>query len=347
MLKSEFIWVDYAKVVGIFLVVFGHLLQIAFVGGSWSYEELHIIWDVIYLFHMPLFFILSGFLFQQSAQSMHKVIIALVIPYGIYQFAYLPITSLIYCLKTDLDLHLVIKLIAGIVMGDGYDTPYSLCNNLPCWFLISMIQLRILFMWVRITPITTAILIVGAVTFLYYQHKHLFDLYFCIDSTIMAVPYFLFGYWLRQQISNEPKFGGGILLIFGILCIFILLQLYRINGAAQMNGPSSGNSVILNYAAGIIGSVSVLLLARCFDRPRSIIKKIARNTLFILCYHWIVLFGIRQLLTKYPIWNVGGLWQWSVLAFALITVAILLSAIPISDWLKLNYPIVLGKTQSA
>ena len=39
-------------------------------------------------------------------------------------------------------------MLMGILMGDGYDTPYSTSVCLPCWFLVSIIQLRLLFMFI-------------------------------------------------------------------------------------------------------------------------------------------------------------------------------------------------------
>lgn len=50
------ITVDIAKGLGIFLVVWGHCLH--------NNNVLH---DVIYLFHMPLFFFLSGFFIKRDS----------------------------------------------------------------------------------------------------------------------------------------------------------------------------------------------------------------------------------------------------------------------------------------
>ena len=60
-------WVDYAKGIGMMLVVLGHVLRGLFSAGmvdssSWIID---LEW-VIYSFHMPLFFILSGLFFERS-----------------------------------------------------------------------------------------------------------------------------------------------------------------------------------------------------------------------------------------------------------------------------------------
>jgi len=92
-MKKEIVWLDYARLIGILLVVFGHGLQSI---PEWN-ESVIIkgLWDYIYLFHMPVFFIISGFLYKQNRgeglrAGWGKIFYALIIPYLIYQFAYIP-----------------------------------------------------------------------------------------------------------------------------------------------------------------------------------------------------------------------------------------------------------------
>ena len=70
-MRKEIVWVDYTRVIGISLVIFGHALQRfpAFEGSFW----LKGLWDCIYLFHMPLFFIISGFLFRATPITMENI----------------------------------------------------------------------------------------------------------------------------------------------------------------------------------------------------------------------------------------------------------------------------------
>lgn len=64
---NHFDWVDYAKGIGIILVVYGHVARGVFNAGMIEGEELFKYVDkIIYSFHMPLFFFLSGVFFVQS-----------------------------------------------------------------------------------------------------------------------------------------------------------------------------------------------------------------------------------------------------------------------------------------
>lgn len=60
-------WVDYAKAIGIILVVYGHVARGVFNAGLPMDEERYLLIDsIIYSFHMPLFFFLSGLFFYDS-----------------------------------------------------------------------------------------------------------------------------------------------------------------------------------------------------------------------------------------------------------------------------------------
>lgn len=59
-------WVDYAKGIGIILVVYGHVLRGLHSAGFEFYGRFYELSDsIVYSFHMPLFFFLSGLFFNQ------------------------------------------------------------------------------------------------------------------------------------------------------------------------------------------------------------------------------------------------------------------------------------------
>ncbi|MEY8214537.1 MAG: acyltransferase family protein, partial [Colwellia sp.] len=67
---ERFEWVDYAKAIGIFLVVYGHVSRGLVSAGLMADSTLYQYADsVIYSFHMPLFFFLSGLFLVSSFKS--------------------------------------------------------------------------------------------------------------------------------------------------------------------------------------------------------------------------------------------------------------------------------------
>lgn len=66
-------WVDYAKGIGIILVVYGHVARGVFNAGLPMDEDRYVLVDsIIYSFHMPLFFFLSGLFFYDSLMKRGK-----------------------------------------------------------------------------------------------------------------------------------------------------------------------------------------------------------------------------------------------------------------------------------
>jgi fucose 4-O-acetylase-like acetyltransferase len=69
-MSERSIWGDYAKAIGVFLLVYGHVARGVFKAGLQIDEKLYGLTDsVIYSFHMPLFFFLSGLFFYGSLKK--------------------------------------------------------------------------------------------------------------------------------------------------------------------------------------------------------------------------------------------------------------------------------------
>lgn len=66
MIKNRYAWVDIAKGFGIFLVVLAHTYRGVTAAGIKGLPILEIIDSIIYTFHMPLFFFVSGLFFISS-----------------------------------------------------------------------------------------------------------------------------------------------------------------------------------------------------------------------------------------------------------------------------------------
>jgi len=68
-MQERNVWVDYAKAIGIILVVYGHVARGVFNAGLPMDEARFVLVDsIIYSFHIPLYFFLSGLFFFDSLQ---------------------------------------------------------------------------------------------------------------------------------------------------------------------------------------------------------------------------------------------------------------------------------------
>ena len=82
-------YIDVAKGIGIFLVVFGHVLW----KGKYAIPYANSICNMIYSFHMPLFFVISGLCIKESKtltlQTVKDMANAYLIPYVVWTVIYL------------------------------------------------------------------------------------------------------------------------------------------------------------------------------------------------------------------------------------------------------------------
>ena len=123
-------YIDIAKGIGILLVVFGHVVW----GGNYPMPHAGFISNLIYSFHMPLFFIISGMCIKESKvldkQTVRKMALAYLIPYAIWTILYLLMFQTagmlrgqesIFNFKNNLFAHAI-----------------SICGVAPLWFLIAL-----------------------------------------------------------------------------------------------------------------------------------------------------------------------------------------------------------------
>lgn len=288
--KDNILWIDYAKFIGIFLVIIVH-----------SGIECNI-FDFIQLFFMPMFFIISGYLYKQKdfSQNISKIIWRLVIPYLIYQFMYLPLAVLKEIIYHGLQFCEVLpKCLLGILLGDTtamYQFFIPVCGT--CWFILSMIQVRFFMSFIRLNLFNIISISIGCIIILKLLVTNKINLLFCLDNTIMAIPFFLFGYLLQRTKSaliyvNKKRLN--ILAI--ILCFFILLLFYKYNQSFNMARVTTSlfetKSLTITYLGALIGSYMVMLFSSFFSKANDFVNTISKNTLFIIFFHWFILFFIN------------------------------------------------------
>ena len=93
-MKEKYVWVDRVKLLACLLVVLGHFLS-GLILADIIENNVFFVWfsKTIYYFHVPLFFICSGYLYQNSSKvtnfkewkkNVSKKLMALGIPYVIF-----------------------------------------------------------------------------------------------------------------------------------------------------------------------------------------------------------------------------------------------------------------------
>ena len=124
-MSSRNVTLDIARGIGILLVVIGH--------NSVFRETARPLYEAIYLFHMPLFFFLSGVTFRlaSAGEALKKRARALLVPYFVMGAA----AALMALQSGDADA--VMSELRGVLYGTGHTIRFVPLWFLPCLFLVS------------------------------------------------------------------------------------------------------------------------------------------------------------------------------------------------------------------
>jgi len=206
-------WIDLCKAIGIYLVVLGHFLPVG--------TPLKII---IYSFHVPLFFILSGFLLKTERGWVSQVFRRarlLLLPY--FGFA---TVSLFYYVAFPIN---KMDIVTKFFFWKG-ETVW----NEPLWFLFTLFVVELIaYTLFRCLPIFTKnmtalfgiVIGVMAMGYFVYWLRPLSLEYFGIDKAICLLGFYLLGYLLRQtQFLNAlPKSKELWTGVFLLVCVITLV----------------------------------------------------------------------------------------------------------------------------
>ena len=292
-------WIDKAKVFMIYLVVLGHYTYA--IGIDFQPSSLWNLMHIITLFHMPFFFIVSGYLFKSGSikETICKGWVQLIRPYlimCIVSCVFMIVNDLIAC---NFSWSKCLGLTIGVFTGnDGF---HSIGNwSSALWFCYSLFIIKIInhssvfFERVGLAIFFFVLVVLMAIVVLYSGNIFPFRL----DSSIVGLFFFVIGYMFKEcirKIMSSPI----ILRFFVVLGSSILLFVsgyYNLNlnvrQGLSINVCSFGEHPLLFLISGISGFVTVSVLSSFFRIKCGIVKKIilqiSNGTIVVLGFHWLV-----------------------------------------------------------
>lgn len=247
--------------------------------------------DLLNLFRMPLYFVLSGIFFKAYSdfgEFFRKKINKLVIPFLITYF--IICLPSIFIFKYDLYIYDTKRLGLGI---DG-----------AVWFLLCLFIVNIFFYTLfllcrhKFVYISISSVIIGFIGYSLNIFK--VQLPFWIDSSMTALPFFCFGYFLRNKtlILNEETHRQhkiwAYMSFVALLSSYIAGQIFKTNIISYGDNSFDINIVSL-YLGGISGFYLTFYISKRI-KTLPVISYIGRYSIVILITHLIYLFALRNIL---------------------------------------------------
>lgn len=272
--QSRLPYIDIAKGIGILLVVLGHVQ---------TYASVH---DMVYLFHMPLFFLLSGMVFKKDESwwvCMKKKLVHLLLPYLFFMVLFVPLRIITDYLCTG-----EVPVLRLSMLGLSY-------FDAPLWFVIALfgviVIMRSSLSFIRNRYIIACLIIALSITGYLLMLNKIHLAY--ISRALYLLPFFALGMIIKKWQNTKLLFIAGILLFgFGIVglgqghLVPDTLQMQIDSNPLFVYLPAIGGSMLV-LAVSLAGSKVMLRnvngggnwLSRCFSY-------LGRNSFYIFAAHF-------------------------------------------------------------
>lgn len=272
-------WIDQAKGIGILLVVLGHM-NIP--------EKLSIF---IFSFHMPLFFIISGMLFNESkySQDFKRIAVAkgstLLWPFLTFTVLAIGVNVLIGNTSDNSAMLYILESVKTSLSGmDSVDT--------PLWFLTALFSTEIIFSQILrfrnkkfLVLVVVALFVLGMLNS-YYLH---FRMIFNIHIAIVALLFFMIGWFYKKSPLLSVELNKNITFLIILVGLFITTFFALENIKIDIYDNNYGVWVYF-LLTSIFGSFSLILLSTTISIKyiSTVLLYLGKNSLIILAIHVLV-----------------------------------------------------------
>jgi fucose 4-O-acetylase-like acetyltransferase len=268
-------WIDQAKGIGILLVVIGHM-NIP--------QELS---KIIFSFHMPLFFFVSGYLYNEKKYSLNfkdvwqSKLRSLVWPFVTFTILYLIVSALT-------NAHSSIESIDYVRLIKGNRSP-----NTPLWFLTALFSTEVIFSQIiRFFSIKMAMSLILSMAVIglvnaYYGH---YSLILNLDIAFVTVLFFSVGWLVRKYSLDGSYVNHGITMVYILICLAVLILSSLTNQRIDIYENVYGNLFFM-FLSVFCGVVSIVLISRQVLRIKVlsiVFKYLGQNSLIILGVHTLI-----------------------------------------------------------
>ena len=270
--------IDSIKGLLILLVVLGHII-----GSCGSGEVCWDVWKIIYVFHMPLFILISGYFtsIRKDISSLWKGLLQIVIPLLIFHVLYVAISIFVF--------------------GNSFSLTYLFTPYWILWYLLSLVFWRV---FIQFTPNKILVspylyILIASVVALFcglMPHGRILS----IQRTLNFYPFFLYGFYLKHGVFKMklwPKYTS-----YGFVLLTIVLIVYKMPPPIDYNYASlllrgadhySLSTIPLKVYFYMLSFVVTISLFNLLPSIK-ILSALGRETMFYYLYHGLIIRFLLQ-----------------------------------------------------
>lgn len=322
--KNRIEWIDTMRGIAMVMVIYGHIDGGSFVG------------KFVYLFHVPAFFFLSGYLFNPSVSLgtyFQKRICRLLVPFVLFGSTVI-----------------LINWAGHIVMGSTYDALHYFKDMLlqvrgtdsriwflPCLFLaesIMMLAFKVKQRYLRVL-VFSVIIFLGWFNALVLQ----INLPWYPDTAAIAVSLMLIGYMTKRWKQHNLLVSPHALILSMVVCMGIYIINLESGYDIDMVMNRYGNPIL--FYCGALSGIVLLMNASNLGN-NNILKYIGKNTIIFLCLNTIAIRFVEKGLAMVATTNQLLILQESLVFPWVVTVLAVVVLIPASFIINKYIPLYAG-----
>jgi fucose 4-O-acetylase-like acetyltransferase len=274
---DRIVWVDASKGLAIVLVVFGHVIG-GMMARGWIDKAgpPRVIYDFIYLFHMPLFFLIAGAfaidgIRRHVGQAMLSRVGSILWPYLLWGTIFIIAEPLVYSFRLDpRDETNLFESIRQLFLGE------------TSWFLWTLFFAHCVLIVTKRIPISLVFALSVIVSVL-LSTTNLGTL----SSLIHYMPFMALGAAIGRQnlvALFSSRWSSAMLGACMLVALFFFVALYpdREQMAAHL-----AQAPVLNLFCGLIGSFAAIMLAKSYGalRLERVLSVIGAASLVVFLLH--------------------------------------------------------------
>ena len=202
---------------------------------------------------------------QPVLSNLRKSLRTILLPYLTINAVRLVIDLFLLLYQHSLSAEAVLARLGAIALGLGYAKSSFIPVCMPSWFLYSLFVIRFLVSLCKESS-HLVILVLAALGISFTLRNLGVDLIVPIDSALLSLPFFVFGFWFKKKIlyedTNENSFCRSII---SAVIILLLVPIVRYNGYVDINLLCTGRNVLLFYGIAFVESLCVINICKVFS----------------------------------------------------------------------------------
>lgn len=330
--KSRYI--NFLRGIAIFLMLWGHSIQYS-CGGQFDFFE-NTVFKFIYSFHMPLFMLISGYLFRFSEQKREML-----------ELIEYKCKSLLYPILMCSILNLLLSTAIVSAFRGEYDALLGGAPITSLWFLWSVLSCSVALafaMKLSKNHLIQILLLIVGIFFVALFPKW--------EKNVFMYPYFVFGYLYagNEEKTRKLRHAGGVIssIVF-IVMVFFYEKKHYIYTSGLFGGETAAETLQIDFfrwAIGLFGAVGAAWICWLFfgvinkGKITSIFENLGQDSLAVyalsasLLEIWLPKFADKILgILTWINWN-DYIWVYNLLVTPLIAVVYSLLLLLIIKGLK-------------